>query len=112
MVAFVARDDRQTHRSMRLTKMRDSGVELASTVPVIIIESGVAITVAAAVASSLVSILGTWYFARRRFDITARSERNELTGYQKFLLMILAIFGTILLLKMVMFFVFAIRSPW
>ena len=50
---------------------------------------------AAAVVSSLMSILGTWYFARRRFDKTPGSERNELTGYQKFLLLLLAIFGAI-----------------
>ena len=64
----------------------------------ITIESGVAVTLAAAVVSSLVSILGTWYFARRRFDKTPRSERNELTGYQKFLLMSLGIFGALVLL--------------
>ena len=77
----------------------------------ITIESGVAITVVAAVASSLVSILGTWYFARRRFDVTARSERNALTDYQKFALMHLAIIGTIVVLILGMFFVLGIPDP-
>ncbi len=75
----------------------------------ITIESGVAVTLVATVVSSLVSILGTWYFARRRFDKTPRSERNELTGYQKFLLMLLGIFGAIVLLIFGMVVVFAGR---
>ena len=86
-------------------------MELEPAAPVIIIESSVAITVAAAVASSLVSILGTWYFARRRFDVAARSERNELTVYQKFALMLLAIFGTIMVLVLGMVFVLGIPDP-
>ena len=76
----------------------------------ITIESGVAVTLAVAVVSSLVSILGTWYFARRRFDKMPRSERNELTGYQKFLLMSLAIFGAIILLMIGMLFAIGFRT--